>query len=60
MKMFEIPVSDCGIFAAGIINELAKPEMPSGKKPPEFAVVIWYETKECAQAACQAAVKAHW
>lgn len=60
MKMFELPVSDCGCFVAGLLDDVPKPEMPNGEEPPRFGVVIWYKTKEASKAACDAAVKAHW
>lgn len=61
MKTFELPVSDCECFYAGLMEGLpSMPEIEPGKELPKFGVVVWYSTPEAARAAAQAATKAHW
>ncbi len=61
MKTFELPVSDCGCFVVGVIDETTVAGMNDlEKKMPEFGVIVWYESKEAAKAAFQAVQRAHW
>lgn len=61
MKTFEIPVSDCGCFVVGMIDESTVGSMNTDeKKMPEFGVIVWYESEEAARFAFQAVQKAHW
>ena len=60
MKTVTLPVSDCGCFVAGKIGPESFNAPPGERAYPEFGVIIWYETKEAAKAACAAAVGAHW
>lgn len=60
-KTFALPVSDCGCFQAGVIDSKhIFPDMPEGKAPPKFGVLVWYETEAIAKEACGAAMDAHW
>lgn len=60
MKTFTLPVSDCGCFVAGQIDESIMRSPPGEKPYPRFGVIIWYETPEAAKAAWVAASQAHW
>jgi hypothetical protein len=61
MKTFTLPVSDCGCFVAGELNEskLSAEIMDQGD-PPRYGVVIWYRDKDVAREAVIAASQAHW
>lgn len=61
MKTFELPVSDCGCFVVGFVDEGTVASMNTlEKKMPEFGVIVWYESEEAAKAAFKAAQEAHW
>lgn len=49
-----LPVSDCGCFTAGIINE-GSFVPPFGEKAlPMYGVIIWYENRDLAEIAMRA------
>jgi hypothetical protein len=58
-KTVELPISDCGYFVAGELPDVAAHGL-FDTAPPKYGVIIWYEDKETAKAACIAASKAHW
>lgn len=61
MKTFELPVSDCGCFIVGYLDEGVIASMNTDeKKMPEFGVIVWYKTEEVAKAAFHATQEAHW
>jgi hypothetical protein len=57
MKTFELPVSDCGMFIAGVINETTFADMDD---KPEHGVVIWYKDVDTMRAAMKALMESHW
>jgi len=63
MKTFELPVSDCGCFVAGMISDDTIRDMreqPEMGVMPEFGVIVWYESEDAARAAFKAVQFAHW
>ena len=61
MKTFEIPVSDCGQFVGGELDDNTIAQYRDTEKPlPKHGIIIWYENSEHARAALQAVMAAHW
>lgn len=60
MKTFTAPVSDCGHFIAGYIDEKTVASYMEGGEIPKYGIIVFYKTKEAAKAAANAVCDAHW
>ena len=60
MKMFQLPVSDCDAFVAGVIDGTCFEPDIDGASKPKHGIIIWYRSQEACKAALRAAVDAHW
>jgi len=60
MKTFTAPVSDCGHFIAGYIDEKSIASYMGGGDIPKYGIVVFYKTKETAKNAVNAVCDAHW
>lgn len=61
MKTFELPVSKCGQFVGGTINDDTIAQHRDTENPlPEHGIIIWYDDLEDARAALKAVMDAHW
>lgn len=61
MKTMTMPVSDCGCFVGGVLDDDTISSFRSHEPNlPKFGIVIWYESQEAIQAAMKAVSDAHW
>lgn len=61
MKTFELPVSKCGQFVGGEIDDNTVAQHRDAENTlPKYGIIIWYEDLEHAKAALQAVMDAHW
>lgn len=61
MKTFELPVSKCGQFVGGELDDNTIAQHRGMENPlPKHGIIIWYEDLEDAKAALQAVMDAHW